>query len=132
MTRFLTSLATVCLPLACAFQATPSANDPGLVEELGEPSDEVDPEVIGAVVRENSRLFQSCYESAREENPSLEGRVEIRFLIQTDGSVHLPQAVETNLPSNVVGCVVNVFHSLQLPQQESAVIAQYPMFFQPS
>jgi hypothetical protein len=72
-----------------------------------------------------------CYEQGREHNPELAGRLEVRFAINPDGTVVQAQAVESSLPSKVSRCVVNVFYSLRLPQQDGQVIAQYPMFFDP-
>jgi hypothetical protein len=91
----------------------------------------VDPEVIGLAVRANAGRFQRCYESAREANPSLQGLIEVRFLINTDGTVGQAMAAETDLPSPVADCVVNAFYGLVLPEQKSPAIAQYPMFFNP-
>jgi hypothetical protein len=114
--------------LACSGEPAKSPEKP---VELGEPSDDIDPAIIGDAVRGNSRFFQRCYETGRERNPELAGRVELRFLINPDGSVGQVVVVDTDLPTQIADCVVNAFYGLTLPQQESAVIAQYPMFFQP-
>lgn len=100
--------------------------------KLGEPDDDVDPSVIGEAVREKSARFQHCFQTARERNPSLSGLIEVRFLINSDGSVGQAMAAETDLPTQVATCVVEVFYDLKLPAQQNAVIAQYPMYFQPS
>jgi hypothetical protein len=99
--------------------------------QLGEPSDDIDPKLIGGAVRANAGRFQRCYEEARERNPSLQGLVEVRFLINTDGTVSQAMVAETDLPSPVTDCVLSVFYDLQLPEQKEPVIAQYPMFFNP-
>ena len=122
MIRLLSILAAGWLWSACS--STPSAATPKKPVELGDPSDDVDPKAIGEAVR--------CYEVARERNPSLSGRIEVRFLINSDGSVGQAMAAETDLPPQVADCVVNTFYSLSLPQQDGAVVAQYPMYFQPS
>jgi hypothetical protein len=117
------------LSSACATTA-PSAQRSDV--KLGEPTADLDPEIIGEAVRGNASYFQLCLEEGRQSNPGMSGRVEIRFAINRDGSVGQAMAVETSLPSKVTSCVVDVFYKLQLPQQEAVVIAQYPMFFQPS
>lgn len=126
--------AATCLPvwaaLACGGGQEPETPEP--VTHLGEPSDDVDPELIGAAVRSNARHFQLCYETGRARNPELAGRVDVRFLINTDGSVGGAMIVDTDLPSQMARCVIQAFYGLRLPRQEAAVIAQYPMFFQPS
>lgn len=100
--------------------------------QLGEPDDDVDQKMIGEAVRKHSGRFQHCFQTARERNPSLSGLIEVRFLINSDGTVGQAMAAETDLPPQVVTCVVNAFYDLQLPGQGRAVIAQYPMYFQPS
>jgi hypothetical protein len=113
---------------ACAGSGGKGANGP--TGELGKPTEDVDPEIVGDAVRDKSGRFQRCFEVARERNPSLAGQVEIRFLINPDGGVGQAQAVETNLPPEVTECVVSAFYSVRLPTRDAAVIAQYPMFFQ--
>ncbi len=130
MNRHLLLCATVCAFSACSSSES-NAPPPKTAAELGEPSDDVDPEMIGAAVRDNANHFQICYEAGRERNPELTGRVEIRFLINSDGSVAQAAIVDTDLPSHVTKCVINAFYGLRLPRQDSAVVAQYPMYFQP-
>lgn len=98
---------------------------------LGEPTDDIDPAVIGEAVRGNSMQIQRCYAAASEANPSLQGQVEVRFLVNTDGSIGHAMVASTNLPSHVATCVVNAFYALKLPVQSEPVIAQYPLFFHP-
>jgi hypothetical protein len=126
--RLLAVLA-VCSAPACAADTNSEPKHP---VNLGEPSKDVDPEIIGAAVRDNSRHFQLCYETARERNPGLAGQLEVRFLINADGSVGPAMVVESSLPPDVSECVKSAFSTLRLPRQEAAVVAQYPMFFEPS
>lgn len=114
----------------CAAE-TPPAEHPPTAHDLGEPSNDIDPAVIGAAVRENPGKFRHCYESARQSNPSLQGLVEVRFLVNPDGTIRHAAVAETNLPPIVVDCVVNAFYDVRLPAQGAASVAQYPMFFQP-
>lgn len=100
--------------------------------QLGDPEDEIDPKVIGAAVRGNSREFQLCYESARERNPSLAGQVDVRFVVQRDGSIGPSAVAESSLPKEVSDCIARTFLRLTLPKQERAVVAQYPMFLDPN
>ncbi len=129
ITTLVLSCATMLTTTACG--GGEQAEAPKQAVKLGEPSDDVDPELIGEAVRTNSRHFQMCYEQGRERNPELAGRVELRFLINPDGSIGQVMIVETDLPTQIADCVITAFYSLQMPRQESAVIAQYPMFFQP-
>ncbi len=100
--------------------------------DLGEPTDDIDPDVIGAAVRDNTRNFQLCYQSARERNPSLAGQVEVRFIIRPDGSVGPAAVAESSLPKDVSDCIARAFERLTLPEQSDVVVAQYPMFLDPN
>jgi hypothetical protein len=127
--RWMSTFAVVSLLAGCASNS--AAEGPRPPVKLGEPDTDVDPEMIGEAVRRSSARFQHCFQTARERNPSLSGLIEVRFLINSDGTVGKAMAAETDLPTPVATCVVDVFYDLKLPAQQNAVIAQYPMYFQP-
>jgi hypothetical protein len=121
------------LPLTVACGETTTVTKPPVTAaELGEPDNEIDPKVIGAAVRDNSREFQLCYESARQRNPSLAGQVDVRFVVQRDGSIGPSAVAESSLPKEVSDCIARTFLRLTLPTQERVVVAQYPMFLDPN
>lgn len=121
------------LPLTAACgESTAASKPPITAAELGEPDDGIDPKVIGAAVRDNTREFQLCYESARERNPSLAGQVDIRFVVQRDGSVGPSAVAESSLPKDVSDCIARTFLRLTLPRQDRVLVAQYPMFLDPN
>lgn len=123
-------MAALCILAGCTGEAPP-AKHPPTAAELGEPSNDIDPAVVGAAVRENPGRFRNCYESARERNPSLQGLVEVRFLVNPNGTIQHAAVADTNLPATVVDCIINAFYDLRLPAQNAATVAQYPMYFQP-
>ena len=45
------------------------------------------PEVIQRIVRQNFGRFRLCYENGLRNNPNLQGRVSVRFVIGRDGAV---------------------------------------------
>ena len=45
------------------------------------------PEVIQRIVRQNFGRFRLCYENGLRNNPNLQGRVAVRFVIGRDGAV---------------------------------------------
>lgn len=98
---------------------------------MGEPSDEIDPKVVHNAVQRNSDYFQYCYEGGLFENPGLAGRVQVRFIVQEDGSVAQALAVDTNLPPQVAQCIAKGFYSLRMPAQAHRVTVEYPMYFTP-
>jgi Ca-activated chloride channel family protein len=91
------------------------------------------PEVVQRIVRQNFGRFRLCYESALRNNPSLKGRVAVRFLIGRDGKTSAVGDGGSDLPDgSVVTCVVRAFYGLQFPEPEGGVVTVvYPIMFSP-
>jgi hypothetical protein len=94
----------------------------------------IPPEVIQRIVRQNFGRFKNCYETGLRTNPSLNGRVAVKFAIGRDGSVTMVQDGGSDLPDQgVVQCVVRSFGTLSFPQPERGIVTViYPMVFSPS
>jgi hypothetical protein len=94
----------------------------------------IPPEVIQRVVRSNFGRFRACYENGLRKNPSLEGRVAVRFLIDRDGTVGMSTDGGSSIPdAGVVGCVVGAFRGLSFPAPERGVVTvTYPILFVPA
>ncbi|MCU0680776.1 MAG: AgmX/PglI C-terminal domain-containing protein [Polyangiaceae bacterium] len=92
------------------------------------------PEVIQRIVRQNFGRFRNCYENGLKTNPSLTGRVAVRFVISRDGSVASVANGGSDLPdSAVVSCVVRSFGGLSFPQPEGGIVTVvYPLTLSPS
>ncbi len=92
------------------------------------------PEVIQRVVRQNFGRMRMCYEQGLGRNPNLEGRVEVRFLIGSDGRVGSASSGASSMPdSAVTSCVVSVFYAISFPAPESGTVrVTYPISFTPS
>jgi TonB family protein len=92
------------------------------------------PEVIQRVVRQNFGRMRMCYEQGLGRNPNLEGRVEVRFLIGSDGRVGSASSGSSSMPdSAVTSCVVSVFYAISFPAPESGTVrVTYPISFTPS
>lgn len=90
-------------------------------------------EVIQRVVRQNYGQFRMCYENGLRGNPNLTGRVAVRFVIGSDGSVSNASNGGSDLPdASVVSCVVRGFYSLGFPSPESGIVTVvYPIMFSP-
>jgi hypothetical protein len=93
----------------------------------------IDPAVIQRIVRMNFGRFRACYEDGLRTNPSLTGRVEVKFMIGRDGSVMSSQDGGSDLPdSAVVQCVVRAFGPLSFPQPQGGTVGiTYPLVFSP-
>ncbi|MFO0677152.1 MAG: AgmX/PglI C-terminal domain-containing protein [Polyangiaceae bacterium] len=92
-------------------------------------------EVIQRIVRLSQGRYIACYQSGLRSNPSLEGRVAVRFLISKDGDVAVARDAGSDLPdANVRACIVRAFESLSFPNPEGggSVSVTYPLVFSPS
>jgi hypothetical protein len=91
------------------------------------------PEVIQRIVRQNFGRFRLCYENGLRTNPSLAGRVQVKFVIDRSGAVSTSQDGGSDLPDQgVVQCVVRGFGNLSFPQPEGGIVTVvYPIIFSP-
>ena len=81
------------------------------------------PEVIQRIVRQNFGRFRLCYENGLRTNPTLSGRVAVKFVIDRSGSVSTAQDGGSDLPDKgVVSCVVRGFGNLSFPAPEGGIV----------
>jgi hypothetical protein len=90
-------------------------------------------EVIQRIVRQNYGRFRLCYEGGLRNNPALQGRVEVRFVIGRDGAVSSVSNGNSDLPdARAVACVVEAYYGLSFPQPEGGIVTVvYPIMFSP-
>ncbi len=90
-------------------------------------------EVIQRIVRQNYGRFRLCYENGLRSNPSLQGRVAVRFVIGRDGAVSNVSNGDSDLPdASVVRCVVQAYYGLSFPEPEGGIVmVTYPIMFSP-
>ncbi len=91
------------------------------------------PEVVQRIVRQNYGRFRLCYENGLRNNPNLQGRVSVRFVIGRDGSVSNVGNAGSDLPdASVVACVVRSYQGLTFPEPEAGIVTVvYPIMFSP-
>jgi hypothetical protein len=91
------------------------------------------PEVIQRIVRQNFGRFRLCYENGMRNNPNLQGRVTVKFIIDRSGAVSMTVDGGSDLPDQgVVQCVVRGFGNLSFPQPEGGMVTVvYPIMFNP-
>ena len=91
------------------------------------------PEVIQRIVRQSFGRFRLCYENGLRNNPNLQGRVAVRFVIDRSGAVSSTGNGGSDLPDpSVVSCVVRSFSGLSFPQPEGGIVTVvYPISFAP-
>jgi hypothetical protein len=90
-------------------------------------------EVIQRIVRQNAGRSRFCYEQGLRGNPTLTGRVTVKFLIARDGSVGFASDGGSDLPdASVTSCVVRSFSNLSFPAPDNGVVTVvYPLTFSP-
>jgi hypothetical protein len=110
---------------------TPKA--PRLVQGDVQAGGRLPAEIIQRIVRMNFGRFRLCYENGARGNPSLQGRVTVKFLIDRTGAVSMAADGGSDLPDqNVVQCVVRSFSNLSFPQPDNGVVTVvYPILFSP-
>jgi hypothetical protein len=93
------------------------------------------PEVIRRVVRRTFGRLRACYENGLKANPTLDGRITVKFVIAKDGAVATAQdAGSTIKDSAVISCVVGAFKGMAFPAPEGdgVVVVTYPLTFNPA
>jgi Ca-activated chloride channel family protein len=88
-------------------------------------------EVIQRVVRQNMGRFRLCYQNALQNNPGLQGRVSVKFIIDRAGAVATSVDGGSDLPdASVVQCVVRSFANLSFPAPDNGLVTVvYPLVF---
>jgi hypothetical protein len=91
------------------------------------------PEVIQRIVRQNFGRFRLCYENGLRNNPNLQGRVTVKFVIDRSGAVAMTADGGSDIPDTSVSqCVVRWFGNLSFPQPEGGMVTVvYPIMFNP-
>ena len=90
-------------------------------------------EVIQRIVRENFGRFRMCYSDGLRTNPTLEGRVSVKFVIDRHGAVAMSSDGGSDLPDHqVVQCVVRGFQNLSFPEPAGGIVTVvYPIVLSP-
>jgi hypothetical protein len=92
----------------------------------------IPPQVVQRIVRQNFGRFRLCYQQGLAQNPSLEGRIPVRFVIGRDGAVSNVSALGGFPDSKVQSCVQSAFYGLSFPAPEGGVVkVTYPLMFSP-
>ena len=97
-------------------------------------SSDVDREKLAAYVRARKGAIQQCYEKELKRNPSLKGKVVVRFSITTSGRTG-DIDIEENTTGNeaVASCIKTTIRGWVFPfKPESDVPVAYPFVFAPA
>jgi hypothetical protein len=83
---------------------------------------------------QNQSHFTACYQNGLRNNPNLQGRVVVKFVIDPSGAVKTASDGGGDLPDpQVVQCIVRaVKDNLSFPQPEGGVVTVvYPLTLSP-
>ncbi len=93
----------------------------------------MDAALIDGVVKQHLNSFRYCYQRQLQRDPTLRGKVTLKWVIAGDGSVS-SAAVKTDTTGNgVVGtCMAGVARRMRFPEPKGGlVIVIYPFLFSP-
>lgn len=106
------------------------------VSTLGGPeveSSSVDKALLARVVKGRIKSIQACYEKELKRNPSLKGKIVVRFVIGTTGRVTEVDIDENSLNGEVANCIRTTVRFWTFPvKPEEEVAVSYPFVFSPS
>lgn len=95
----------------------------------------IGPEVIRRVVQRNLGQVNHCYAQGLSADPTLQGRVSVRFVIAPTGEVVRSDVADNNLSvPGVSACIASAVRRWNFPMPESAgvVTVTYPFALMPS
>ncbi|MFH1469011.1 MAG: AgmX/PglI C-terminal domain-containing protein [Pseudomonadota bacterium] len=94
----------------------------------------LDRALVDAVIRRNLEQVRYCYQRQLPRDPSLAGKVTVRFVIAGDGSVARAETKSTTLHDpSVEQCINERFLRFEFPapKKNGIVIVTYPFLFAP-
>ena len=92
----------------------------------------LDAALIDEVVKRHASAIRYCYQRELTRDPSLEGKVVVKFTIAGDGSVAKAGIKRSSLGSAAVeSCITSRFHTMRFPEPKGngIVIVSYPFMF---
>ncbi len=94
----------------------------------------LDKSLIDAVIKRHMNQIRYCYQRELTKNPSLGGKIVVKFVIAKDGSVSKASIKSSSMGSSAVeGCITGRFMRFQFPEPKGGgiVIVSYPFIFSP-
>ena len=94
----------------------------------------LDKSLIDAVIKNNMNQIKYCYSRELNKNPSLGGKIVIKFVIAKDGTVSKADVKSSSMGSPAVeSCITSRFRKFKFPEPKGGgiVIVSYPFIFNP-
>ena len=93
----------------------------------------LDPQDVNKIIGQRMGAVKGCYERALRRDPTLKGKLVIRFTISGSGKVTAARAVQNELTSEVGECVSEAFKRFRFPQPDGGTLTmESPFMFLPS
>lgn len=91
-------------------------------------------DTVRKVVGKSSGLFKRCYEEELRKDPTVGGRITVRFTVGKDGRVISSSLSEYDLPEEPSLCILNVIQNMRFPPTKNgkSVTFSFPFLFEPS
>lgn len=92
----------------------------------------MDPMLVDEVIRRHLQALRYCYQRELQKDPSLDGKVTVRFVIAADGSVSSSEIKYSDLGSPAVeSCLTSRFLRMRFPEPTGGgiVLVSYPLVF---
>ena len=120
-------------PAATSTPAKTEAPSKEAAAPAQEPVGKLEPAEIQKVIWTNFAKLRACYEEGLRKDPSLQGRIAIRFVIDREGKVRQASEGAPAFPDPAVTkCVVDAFNTLEFPRPEGGIVTvEYPVIFPP-
>lgn len=96
-------------------------------------SSDCDKNVIARFVKQRMKAIQGCYEKELKKNPTLKGKLVVRFTIDERGKVRELEIEENTIGNQaVVACIRNTIKIWNFPIKDNECPVAYPFIFTPS
>ena len=93
----------------------------------------LEPGEVAGVVNRRIGAIKGCYEQALKRDPTLQGKVTVRFTISGSGKVSDAKCIVNELTPAVGSCIEDAFMRFRFPPPEGgAVTFEYPFMFTPA
>ena len=92
----------------------------------------IDREAIRAVIRNNIKLFESCYKKSLQENPKAHGKVELRWTVTEGGKAQNVKVAKSSISDESLhNCMMGELAKLKFPEPPAGQVAEvsYPFVF---
>ena len=88
------------------------------------------PEVIRSVIAPAHVRFRACYERALARDGSLEGKLQVSFVVGANGVIKTAHVIENTLPDcHAVACIESEVLSLRFPEAANDTAVVLPLKF---